>query len=200
MQVPEGFMMNAQGGMDPKSAIKEHRLMEDDLARRLTESAKSVRDVMAQFKGVAMGEAQAFRDLLRDQYGVTKGGERGNMTLRSYDGTCEVEVQIADSIAFGPELDAAKKLVHECIEDWAEGANDNLRVVVMNAFQVKKGKIDTARVLALRGYDIKDPKWLRAMDAISDAVRVTSSKTYIRFYEHDATGQRDPIVLNLAAL
>ena len=39
------------------------------------------------------------------------------------------------------------------------------------------------------------------MDAISDAVRVTSSKTYIRFYEvNTETGMRQPIPLDLAAV
>jgi len=56
-------------------------------------------------------------------------------------------------------------------------------------------------VLGLRKLDIEDPEWQRAMTAIADAIRVTSSKTYIRFYEIDPdTGIRRAIPLDLAAV
>jgi len=74
--------------------------------------------------------------------------------------------------------------------------------MVNQAFQVsKEGRIDTGRVLGLRKLDIDDPQWHRAMTAIADAIRVTSSKTYIRFYEIDPeTGVRSAISLDLAAV
>jgi hypothetical protein len=83
---------------------------------------------------------------------------------------------------------------------WSEGANDNIRALIDHAFQVnKEGRIDTHRVLGLRRLDIEDADWKRAMDAISDAVRVSGSKTYVRFYQIDAeTGQRAAITLDLA--
>ena len=47
----------------------------------------------------------------------------------------------------------------------------------------KTGKINTKRVLSLRRLDIKDERWLRAMDAIGDSIQVAGSKSYIRIYK-----------------
>ena len=70
---------------------------------------------------------------------------------------------------------------------WAEGGNPNLKTIVNDAFDVgKEGKLRMDRILGLRRLAIEDKEWLRAMDAISDAVRVTQSKRYIRFYRRDA--------------
>ncbi len=33
--------------------------------------------------------------------------------------------------------------------------------------------------------DIDDPRWKEAMRAIREAIRVTTSKEYVRFYERD---------------
>ena len=75
-------------------------------------------------------------------------------------------------------------------------------MLINDAFQVnKQGTIDTQRVLNLRRLDIDDRDWLRAMDAISDALRVNATKTYLRFYNIDTeTGARQAISLDLAAL
>ena len=149
-----------------------------------------------------MDEAEAFRALVAEKYGANKGGAKGNMTLRSFDGKFEMQVAVSEFLSFGPELQAAKGLIDICVERWSEGANDNIRALVNHAFQVnKEGRIDTGRVLGLRRLEIDDAEWNRAMDAISDAVRVTSSKTYIRFYEvNTETGTRQPIPLDLAAV
>ena len=127
---------------------------------------------------------------------------RAPMTLRSFDGRYEMQVQVSESLSFGVELTAAKKLIDECVERWSEGANDNVRALIGHALQVnKKGRIDTGRVLGLRKLEISDPEWDRAMTAIADAIRVTGSRTYARFYETDPqTGKRTSIPLDLAAV
>lgn len=200
--IPEGYMQDAQGNLVPQAKVKPEHKLEDELVRRLAGSAQSIRNTLAIFKGTALEEADAFRALIAEKYGASKGGAKGNMTLRSFDGKLEMQVAVSDNLSFGPELQAAKELIDTCVERWSEGANDNIRALVNHAFQVnKEGRIDTGRVLGLRRLDIDDTEWNRAMDAISDAVRVTSSKTYIRFYEVDTeTGVRQPIPLDLAAV
>jgi len=122
------------------------------------------------------------------------------VTLTSYDGRFQVQVSIGESISFGPELSAAKDLIDGCVLRWSEGSNANVQALIQHAFQTnQQGKIDTGRVLGLRRLEIDDPEWKQAMEAISDAVRVTGSKTYTRFYRRDPI--RDiltPIALNIA--
>lgn len=200
--VPDGCMEDARGAFIRVEKIKPEHLLEDELVNRLAESARSVRGAMTAFKQVAFEDVDAFRDIIAEKYGAQKGGKKGNITLRSFDGKAELQVAVSDHIAFGPELQAAKKLIDGCVERWAAESSDNIRALINHAFQVDKaGKTDTRRVLELRRLDIQDPDWKLAMDAIADAVRVTSSRTYMRFYDIEPdTGARAPISLDFASL
>lgn len=200
-QIPEGYMKNTDGALMPIDKVKPAHKLEDETVRNLISEAKVVSAALKKFKDIAMGDAQAFRSLVAEKYGANKGGAKGNMTLRSYDGEQTVQVQVSESIELGPELQAAKELIDDCVEEWSEGSNDNMKVLINHAFQVnKEGHIDTGRVLGLRRLDITDEKWMSAMDAISDAVRVTGSRTYIRFYETNPKGERKAIPLDLASV
>lgn len=207
VKVPEGYMMNREGGFTPLTAVKPQDKLEDELVRGLVADARALRDKLKAFKARGLSEAAGFRAMVAQEYGAKKGGAKGNMTLSAYDGSAQVSVQVGEHISFGAELSAAKELIDGCIMRWSEGANDNLRAIVDQAFQVnKQGKIDTQRVLNLRKLEItgpdggRDDDWEQAMKAISDAVRVTGSRTYLRFYEVDADGQSQAISLDLAAL
>lgn len=200
--VPNGYWKDAQGNLVPEAKVKEEHKLEDELVREQIKSAKELNVALAKFKESSLNDAAAFRALIADRYDAKRGGRKGNMTLRTFDGEYELQVAVSETLTFGPELQAAKDLIDECVERWSEGANDNIRALVNHAFQVsKEGRIDTGRVLGLRKLDIDDPEWHRAMTAIADAIRVTSSKTYIRFYEiNPETGIRSSIPLDLAAV
>ncbi|MDO5648842.1 DUF3164 family protein [Paracoccus sp. (in: a-proteobacteria)] len=181
-----------QGRTVPDSMITPADRMKDELAIRLADEAEALQAQIAAFKNRALDDMAAAKALLFEQYGVKIGGPKGGFSVRSYDGATMAEVSVADRIVFGPELQAAKALIDECIEDWAEGVNDNLRILVEDAFAVNKaGRIDTKRVLGLRKLPMKDEagrpdaRWLRAMDAITDALIVDQTATYIRFYRRD---------------
>ena len=197
-----GLLMEAaDGSFVPIDKVKPAHKLEDQTVRALVKGAKELNVLLSQFKDVSLADAQAFRAMIAEQYGATKGGAKGNMTMRTYDGSQMVQVQVSETVEFGPELQAAKELIDACIVGWSGGANDNLMALVNDAFQVnKEGKIDTGRVLGLRRLEIDDPKWINAMNAISDAVRVTGSRTYIRFYENDERGEKKAISLDLASV
>ena len=119
-----------------------------------------------------------------------------------------MKISVQEHIHFGPELEAAKALIDQCIEEWSEGGNQNIRALVDHAFQVnKEGSIDTGRVLGLRSVNMKsengdvDPNWVKAMGAIADAVKVKSTASYVRFYEENpSTGKLETISLDFAKL
>jgi hypothetical protein len=201
-ETPAGYMQDARGNLVPEANVKPEHKLEDELVRRLTMSAVRLNETLRTFRDVALDDTAAFRALLDERYDVQRGGRKGNLTLRAFDGSMEVQVAIAEYLAFGPELQAAKALIDECVERWSEGANPHIKALVDHAFQVnKQGRIDTHRVLGLRRLDIDDAAWKRAMEAIGDAIRVLGSKTYIRFYTVDPkTGARRPVPLDIAAV
>lgn len=198
---PTGYWQDAKGNLIPEAKIKTIDKVQNELVYRLCGMARDQSAILASFKRISADELAAFVSLSGSEYGVQVGGDKGNVTLMSFDGKYKLVRQVSDSITFGPQLLAAKQLIDNCVHRWAAGANDNIRALVNHAFQTDKtGQINTARVLALRQLDIKDEEWLRAMQAIADSIQTLSSKPYVRFYERDdKTGEYLPIVLNVAA-
>ena len=200
--IPPGYWQDANGNLVPESKVKDIDKLRHQVVTDLCAMARQQRDGLRQFKHGAFGEVAALVATSLEQYGVKTGGEKGNVTLVSYDGRFKVVRHMHDHIVFGEQLMAAKALIDECVQEWSEGANDNIRVLVSHAFQTdREGKINTGRVLALRRLAIKDEKWQQAMQAIADSMQTASTKPYIRFYERmEATGEYRPISLDVAAV
>ncbi|WP_193668266.1 DUF3164 family protein [Paracoccus kondratievae] len=197
-----------QGRMVPDHLVSDAERMKDELAHRLVSNAEGVQRVQLTFKKSAMDEMYAAKALLFEKYGARIGGQKGGFGISSFDGSAEVRICVADRITFGPELQAAKALIDECIESWAEGADPNIIVLINDAFQVNKaGRIDTKRVLRLQKLPIRRPdgsqdeRWEQAMQAITDALIVDDTATYIRFYRrNDRTGAMDLVNLDFSSL
>ena len=184
------YLPDAKGALVPVSLIKPQHLLEDELVRKVMGHAVALSDQVARFKEHTFDDLGAFEALLAQEYGGSVGGAKGNKTLTTHDGLFQIKVQVADNIVFGPELQIAKGLVDECLNEWAAGARDEIRAIVTRAFNTDKaGQINRSEIFMLLRLDIEDPRWQRGMKAIRDAMRVVGSKTYIRCYQraaHDA--------------
>lgn len=201
---------NAAGHLIPVDQVSESDKMKDELAKQLCDEADALKAQIAAFKARAMGEMNAARTLIFEKFGAKIGGAKGGFAIKSFDGGCEAEVSVAERVSFGVELQAAKALIDECIETWADAGDldPRIRALVEHAFQVNKaGRIDTQRVLGLRKIPMKDRDgvpdagWARAMEAVTEALNVDGSATYLRFYRRNpATNKREQISLNFSDL
>ncbi len=200
--IPKGYRADAKGCLVPESLLKPIDRARDELVQELARQAKGVSDGLRDFKAKVFADINAFVDLSAEQYGVTLGGKKGNLTLFSFDGAFKVQVAIAEHMVFDERLQAAKHLIDECIIAWSQDSRDEIKVLVQAAFDTdKEGKINTGRVLALRRLDIRDEKWQKAMQAIGESLQVVGSKEYVRFYERIGNSdQYRPISLDVAAV
>lgn len=195
------FMRDAREHLVPVDHVKPQHKLEDDTVRRIIGYADELSAQIARFRTHTFFDVNAFIETLEEQYGASRGGKKGNVTLCSYDGTLKVVVQVQDQITFGPELRVAKTLVDECITEWSEGARSEIRALVEHAFQVdKEGRINRSALFQLRRIEIEDAGWQRAMTALTDAMRVVGSKEYVRFYKRDTPrGKWQAVTIDLAA-
>lgn len=199
--IPEGYMRDARGALHPIERIKPVDIARDDLLQEIVFKARALSAEIADFRTEAFADIAAFIQLSAEQYGATVGGTKGNVTLMSFDGRYKVQRAIQERIVFDERLQAAKALIDACINEWSQGARSEIRALINSAFDVdKEGNINTGRVLGLRRLDIKDAQWLRAMAAISDAVQVAGSKSYLRIYERIGDSEEyKPISLDMAS-
>lgn len=178
------YMKDAKGRLVAKSMVKDIDLARDEFVRECIMKSKAVQAAMAEFKRSMHADFNAFLEMSAERYGVDLGGRKGNVTLTTFDGTQRIQIQVSDCIDFTEGLQAAKVLVDECVKEWTADARAEIKTLIDGAFDTdKQGKINTQRVLALRSLKIDHPKWLRAMEALSDSITVVGSRSYIRLYE-----------------
>ena len=200
IQVPEGFRLDAQGRHVPESMIKPLDLMRDELVMAIVGKTQELNQALVDFKAKVFGEVDALVAVSADEYGAKLGGAKGNVTLFSYDGRYKVVRAKADNIRFDERLQGAKALIDECLQEWVKGSRPEIITLINDAFKVDQaGNIRTGSVLALRRLEITDERWIRAMQAISDAVTVVTTSSYVRVYERVGdTDRYEPISLDIA--
>ena len=194
------YVGDGSGGWTPVSLIKPQHLLEDETVRKIVGFASELSAQVARFKEHTFDDIGALEAILAQEYETGIGGKKGNKTLMSVDRLFKVTVQVADHIDFGPELQVAKELVDQCLNEWSEDARDELRVIVTRAFNTDKtGQINRSEIFMLLRLDIEDPRWKRAMNAIRDAMRIVGSKTYVRCYRRETfDGPWQAITIDLA--
>lgn len=184
------YLHDAKGNLVPVETVKPTDLLMDETVRKITGFARELSAQMARFKGHTFEDVNSLQALFRQEYDAPLGGAKGNITLTTFDGLQRVQVQVADLIEFGPELQAAKALIDECLVDWSADSHAALRALVSRVFSVEKeGHINRAELFMLMRFEIDDERWVRAMKAIRDSIRVIGSKAYVRFYERGAADE-----------
>ncbi len=200
--VPAGYWLDHRGNLVAEDNVKEIDKLRDEVTREIAKKAQAVNAILADFKREVFGDIAAFVQLSAEKYRAHIGGTKGNVTLLSYDGSIKVQRSIAERMVFDERLQAAKQLIDECLHEWTEGASSEIRTLINDAFRVDQaGNLRTGNILSLRRLEITDERWMRAMQAIGDALQVVGSKSYVRVYlRDDDTGEYIALPLDLAAV
>lgn len=199
--IPEGYLRNAQGYLVPTEKVADIDQARDALVKQLVAQAKDVQKTMAQFKTWAMGEVDALVELSAEKYGAKMGGNKGNITLMTYDGETKVQVAVSERLVFDERIQAAKALIDECLHEWTADSNANVKALVEHAFQTdKEGKFNVSRIISLTNLAINDEKWKQAMQAIQDSMTIASTTRYIRLYQRGKGGKYEQITLDMSAI
>lgn len=179
----KAYLTDPKGALVPIETIRAADLLIDEVIGSMFVRAEALAEQIAAFKARSFGDIYAAQEMLEQDYDTKVGGPKGNIQLVSFDGTRKVELRVADNIDFGPELHAAKKLVDECLTEWAGESGPELRAIVNRAFQVDQtGKVRSAELFSILRLDIDDTRWKNAMRAVRDSIRVLGTKEYILFH------------------
>lgn len=196
------YMQNAQGHLVPLEQVREQDKLRDSIVNELAEMAVGINKSLMQFKIRALNDIADLIQVAADKYEVDLGGKKGNISLNSYNGKYKIQRVYAERITFTEELEAAKKLITQCIDDWSADANDNIRALVDRAFKANRnGQIKTAEILGLLRLEIKDEPWLKAMEALKDSIAVSGSTVYVRVYQRIENSEQYRLIpLDLASV
>lgn len=200
--IPDGYRQDSAGRLVPEETIKPIDLLRDDLVRRVFARAEKLSEELRRFKEDTLSEIETFIETSAQEYGVSFGGQKGNVQLTSFDGSRRLSRANHDSMTFDERLGIAKELIDECLRDWCgrPGVPRGLITIANKAFRRNsQGEISVSRVLDLRSHDIEDDRWKKAMEIITDSIRVQASITYLRLYQRlGRTDQYDQLPLDIA--
>lgn len=176
------YMANAKGALVPLELVKPMDKLRDETVRKVMAYALDISAQIARFRAHCMDDLDAFDAIMEQEYGAKPGGTKGNRTYMTIDGLMRIQVAINDFETAGPELQIAKSLVVECMDEWTADARAEVRALITRAFDTdKEGKVNLKEIKKLKTLQIEDERWRSAMRAIDDAINVAYSKQYIRF-------------------
>uniref|UniRef100_UPI00226A320F DUF3164 family protein n=1 Tax=unclassified Sphingomonas TaxID=196159 RepID=UPI00226A320F len=111
------YLRDAKGALVPIELVKPIDLLIDELVCTTLDEAHAVSAALSAFKQRTFERVGELQALLAQDYGAAIGGKKGNITLPAYDGRAKVQVAVADQLELGPELQAAKSLIDECLRE-----------------------------------------------------------------------------------
>lgn len=198
----EGWVEDARGRLVRETMVPDSARLEDQTVRTIAAYGLDLAEQIARFRSHSYSDLLTHDDLVTERYGAKRrGGRKGNRIYHSYDGRVRIVIQVQDRMSFGPELGAARDLVEECVEDWAADSREEVRALIQHAFSPgTDGAVSREAVLAIRRLVIDDPRWRRAQAAITDSIRVTATKSYLRLYLRPSReGKWTPVPIDISA-
>ena len=200
-EIPERYMKNMKGHLEPISEVSDLDKARNSLVVDMALKAKKLNAEMAQYKAESMGDVEAFVELSAEEYKVIIGGEKGNVTLHSYDGKYRVDRVMAESILADERLHIAEEMMYECAKNNSKDDSDVSKKFIDLAFtRNAQGEVSTRRLLELRKITMDDPNWAKALEIMMDSLKVAGVRPYLRVYERDEKGNYQNITLNFSAI
>ena len=175
----EGNWIDPRGQAVPQSYVKALDRKRDHEVEMAVKESLAIEKRMKDLKEKIIGRITKYRAAMEKDTGVKLEG-KGNVCLTNFSGDKQLEFSMNDIIVFDEKLQVARQLISECIGDWSEDSNKNLKVIINQAFELdKKGKVNTQGILKLRSLNIKNAKWKNAMELIGEAISITGSRQYL---------------------
>lgn len=190
--------VDRNGNEVPVEYIDTHLKKKERFLERVIKDAKKAETVIKSQKEKMVKQITDYLESVASSYGEHW---KGNTQIISFSQEMKVEVNVSEHIEFDERLQVAKSKIDKCIESWSVGSDNKIATLVKSAFKVdKKGKVNTKQILMLRQHQFKDAQWKEAMDIISEAINVVSSKAYYKFFEKTEDGEWKVIELNFSKI
>lgn len=190
--------INPDGYEVPIRYIDKDDQNRDKLVTEVFSDVDKLVSDLTSFKAKLVKMVDAYLDSLAGKHNEKW---KGNAVIMDFAEKYRIDVSISDKISFDNKLQIAKSKIDSYIKSLVKNAGKEIVILISKAFKVdKKGNVDVKQILSLRSYKIEHPEWQEAMDLISEAIRIDSTKRYFNFKEKQEDGSWKSITLNFSAL
>lgn len=194
------YYRKSDGSLVPEDTVKDTDKLRDQTVYCIAEKILNMRQEMIKVKADVIEDIDAFMETMSEQYGVNLGGDKGNLTLSSYDGGIKIQYYNNEYITFNEGILIAKQLIDEYLTDATRNAPSSLKQIVESAFNMRQGKMDVKQILKLRSLNIDDSRWVKAMQIIDESKQVHSGRKSLRLYMRNRHDEFEVIPLDFTLI
>lgn len=191
------------GNQIPYSNITKKEKVIEEVAFKIASDALRVNKQLIQFKNKIRKLVDAAVDSIIQNYSGKKTVFKGNYTLYNFDRSIKICVKVSQPIKFDEvTIEQARQLLREFLEDGLSAKNMFIKQMVLDAFETRRGQMDTKRVMGLQRYAdrIDDKRYRKAMELITQSIRRPESATYYQVWIKDEKGNFKSVELDLARI
>lgn len=183
-ETPDGYMKNRAGHLVPVANISEIETFRHDFVVEMVERAKGLNATLAYFKASVMEGMADLTKLSAANHGVKLGGEKGNITLTSFDGQYKVVLAMAGVPQVDERIQVVKAMLNNCLTRFSDGGSKEIKALMESAFKTNNaGMISIYRLRWLRAAKIEDDEWKDGIRLLDELLLPVLSKAYVRVYE-----------------
>lgn len=185
-----GHMIDHKGRQVPLSIIPKHTLERDALVKQLFAEAKSFSDKKYDFYSAMFHAVENFQMEAATRHNVKIGGEKGHITLTSYDGHIQIVIDINRKIQFnemlGASLEKAAKIVHK----HAENGTPFIKSIanwLIDGWDVKN--LPAFKLMMLVHANIDDQEWPEVRKMLEESYDFVAGNKCLNVYQIDQNGK-----------
>ncbi|MFT8423659.1 MAG: DUF3164 family protein [Gluconacetobacter sp.] len=171
-------LTNPDGREIPVGSIRPEIVLQHELAVEIAADFQALAAHNLAVKAAIFEKMRAYQDLMFQEYGVRVGGKFNGLSIHDFGDLIEIKADMRRYQQLTPSIVAAQALINDILDDLTDGASDDLRALVMQAFEKdeKTGKPNVQRILGLRRLNLNHPAWSDAVRALNDSVAPAGSK------------------------
>jgi len=200
----DSFWIDESGVKIPYNRTTKAERLTERKASQIIRKAISLNKQLKEFKKLLKKASQeVYQAWLKENGGKEKTDYKGNFTWYNFDRSIKIEVNISEPIDFDDmTIQSAQEKFKEFLDNNINSDNEFVKQLVLDAFETRRGKLDSKRVLGLTKYvhKVNDPLFTEAVNLINKSIRRKKTKTYYKIWIRNADGGYDYIDLNLSSV
>lgn len=169
----------------PREYVDGFDVRKERTVGKLLKKAEKLSKELEAFKQMAFDDVDRIYDEMLKKADINPSERKGNFTLYSFDKSVKMTVDVSERIEFDENINFAQQKINEYLVEKTKGADQELAVLVNNAFKTTKGRLDTKRIFSLFTLKITHPLWTAAMELIKKSIQTNSTVRYLSFYKRD---------------
>lgn len=189
------------GNLIPAAYIHKVDKEKDSAARKIHAKALKLSIALTEFKEEALGKCDELYNKMLEENKITiRENAKGGYSIMTIDKSIKIEITISETIQFNEKIDMAQVKIKDYLSEKTKGIDNDLQLLVTEAFKTRKGQLDTKRVIGLLKLNITHHLWVEAMELIKQSIEQNNTKRYMRVWERKENGEYKSIKLDFAAI